>query len=284
MTQTALQAVLALAAQAAEVATVDITETSTGGGERVLLDAGKYLARFAEYVEYGTQVNFHDKNKPPRAVVRLGFAVYPFITDEATGARSVSPDAVFIRTSDITISNHEKAGLKKIYNKFNWKHDTTKTHVALFLGEPFLIGVLKNKRKADATKEYNAIDTNDINPAIDPMSAQPYAVPALKDEDLRVFFWDMPTQETWDALFIDGKTDDGKSKNWLQDTMIAAVDYPGSPLEQMLTGSLSVPAAPATASTDEAPWVAPAADVPVIPAVAVPDVPSIPSIPTVPTA
>lgn len=284
MTQTALQAALALAAQAAEVATVDITETSTGGGERVLLETGKYLARFAEYVEYGTQVNIHDKNKPPRPVVRLGFAVYPFVTDEATGARSVSPTPVFVRTPDIAISNHEKAGLKKIYNKFNWKNDASKTHVAMFLSEPFLIGVIKKKSKADATREYNAIDTNDINPAIDPMSAQPYAVPAFRDEDLRVFFWDMPTQETWDALYIEGKTDDGKSKNWVQDTMIAAVDYPGSPLEQMLTGSLSVPAAPADAKADEVPWVEPAAEVPAIPAAAVPDVPNIPSIPTAPTA
>lgn len=245
MTQqlTALQMAQQAAAAAAAVSNVDMTETATGGGERVVLDTGRYLGRLVEYVEYGTQKNVFDAAKPPRPVCRLAFAVFPFVTDPTSGARSVSKDPVMVRTSDTTISNHEKAGLKKLYNKMNWKNDASKSHVAMFLGEPFMLGVIRAKTQ-DGKREYNKLDTNDVSAALDPMSGQPYAVPEVQDSMYRAFFWDMPDQASWDALYIEGSTDDGKSKNFIQDTMLGAVDYAGSALEQMLTGSLSVPVAP----------------------------------------
>jgi len=63
--------------------------------------------------------------------------------------------------------------------------------------------------------------------------------------DIRLLLWDTPTQEQWDSVFIDGdrtvKNDKGEevteSKNWLQrDIVTNALNFAGSPLEQMLNG------------------------------------------------
>ncbi|MES9280104.1 hypothetical protein ABEP46_12315, partial [Cutibacterium acnes] len=42
--------------------------------------------------------------------------------------------------------------------------------------------------------------------------------------------------EDWDALYIDGKDDNGKSKNWIQDTLLSSPAFPGSPLDVLLHG------------------------------------------------
>lgn len=287
-TPNVLQNIQGLVQQAAEVATVDMSQTNTGGGgEQIVLEKGNYLARFIEYVEKGSQLNFFDASKPAAPKVRLGFAVFPFET-RADGTRGVSDNAQFIRTSDLNISNHEKATLKGIYNRLNYRNDSTKTHVAMFLGEAFLLGIDKKQNKAK-TRFYNTIDTNDIKPALDPMSGQPYAVPNVDDSAYKVFLWDNPTQETWDSLYIDGERDDGTSRNFIQEEILGATDYPGSALQQLLEGATSIPAPDA----EEAPWEEPAAPVeapaaPAAPAVptapAVPEAPAVPAAPAVPQA
>ena len=255
MTTSVLQNIQNLAAKAAEVASVNMAETGTGGGaERIVLEPGNYLARLVEYIEKGSQKNTFDTSKPARPICRMGFAVFPFEETEG-GGRKVSETPVFVRTSDLTISNHEKSGLKKMYNRMNYKNDATKTHVAMFLGEAFLIGIGK-RQNAAKTNFYNTIDTNDIKPAIDPMSAQPYAVPQVDDKVYSVFLWDYPTQETWDSLFIDGTRDDGTSRNFIQEEILGAENYEGSALQQLLEGTASIPA-----PVDDVPWVEPAAPV-----------------------
>lgn len=276
MTTSVLQNIQNLAAKAAEVASVDMSQTGTGGGERRVLEPGNYLARLVEYIEKGSQKNTFDTSKPARPLCRMGFAVFPFEEVEG-GGRKVSETPVFVRTSDLTISNHEKAGLKKMYNRMNYKNDATKTHVAMFLGEAFMIGVGK-RQNATKTNFYNTVDTNDIKPAIDPMSAQPYAVPQVDDKVYQVFLWDYPTQETWDALFIDGKRDDGSSMNFIQEEILGAENYEGSALQQLLEGTASIPAPVA----EEAPWVEPEAAVEA--AVEAPTAPTAPAVPVAPAA
>ena len=39
----------------------------------------------------------------------------------------------------------------------------------------------------------------------------------------------------WNAIHIEGTTDDGRSKNWMQERCLEAVDFKGSPLQAMLT-------------------------------------------------
>ncbi len=60
----------------------------------------------------------------------------------------------------------------------------------------------------------------------------------------KLFLWDQPNRECWDALFIEGERDemkDGKatgkklSKNWMQEKMRGAVNYGGSALSVLLS-------------------------------------------------
>ncbi|HDC4425900.1 TPA: hypothetical protein O8L86_004872, partial [Enterobacter kobei] len=37
--------------------------------------------------------------------------------------------------------------------------------------------------------------------------------------------------------YIDGKNDDGKSKNWIQDKLLESPEFPGSPLDLLLNGA-----------------------------------------------
>lgn len=287
-----LAAIHAAAEAAAEVSAVDITETGTGGGGQQVLETGKYLGRLVEYVEYGSQKNRFEPNKPPRSVCRVAFAVFPFETKE-DGTRSISTTPVFIRSSDLTISNHEKATLKVLYNRLNWRNDTKKTHVAMFLGDAYFVDVVKRTPKG-GTKERNYLDLKGVGPAVDPMSGQPYNVPAVEDKAYRAFFWDVPTPESWESLYIEGSNDDGTSRNFVQEQILAAVDFPGSPLEMMLQGTSSIPAptdavaatpaatpaVPETEAAVDVPWEEPAA--PAAPAAPAPAAPVAPEVPTVP--
>ena len=276
-----LAAIHAAAEAAAEVSAVDITETGTGGGGQQVLESGKYLGRLVEYIEYGSQKNRFEPNKPPRSVCRIAFAVFPFETN-ADGTRSISSTPVFIRSSDLTLSNHEKATLKVLYNRLNWRNDPNKSHIALFLGEPFFVDVEKRIPKG-GTKARNYLDLKGVGPAVDPMSGQPYNVPAVEDKAYRAFFWDMPTPESWESLFIDGKNDDGTSRNFVQEQILGAVDFPGSALEQVLHGSSSIPApadaVPAPEAAADVPWVEPTA--PAVPVAPVPEAPAAPAVPQV---
>ncbi|MGZ7204734.1 hypothetical protein ACXWOS_09805, partial [Streptococcus pyogenes] len=51
----------------------------------------------------------------------------------------------------------------------------------------------------------------------------------LQDDEYRIFIWNKPTRSTWDSLYIE-------SNNFIQDTILGAVDFEGSPLQAMLSG------------------------------------------------
>ena len=60
----------------------------------------------------------------------------------------------------------------------------------------------------------------------------------------KVFLWNKPNKATWDSLFIDGTYEkDGEtvSKNFLQDTIKKALNFEGSPIEEMLEGLGELP-------------------------------------------
>lgn len=69
----------------------------------------------------------------------------------------------------------------------------------------------------------------------------------------KIFLWDQPNQACWDSLFIEGERDEkdasgketGKkvSKNWIQETILKAVNFKGSALDTMLSGAGGLEAA-----------------------------------------
>jgi len=277
-----LAQIKALAAQAVETASVDMSETSTGG-PRALLPKGVYLARFKEYIELGKHAGeYQGKAKPPVLNARIGFELY-------AGQPDGSIETYQLGSFDLAIGNNEKAKAKIAFDRMNYKQ--TAKHFAELLGEAYLIEVDIVKGKQNG-KERNEIVFATINPPIEPISRQPYPLPADNESTYRLFLWDVPTQEGWDSLFIDGTSEfeqDGKkvtkSKNFIQEKIINATDFQGSALERLLGGGVPDITQPvAVAAPVVAQVVAPVAApvvAPVVP-VQVPVTPVVPAIPTIP--
>lgn len=266
MTMNALESLNALIATELETATIDMTQTAAGGDfEDVLFPKGEYYGYFTEYVEIGKRLptkGGKPTGKPAAANVRIGIIVF-----------GPNGEQKRIRPFPMTISNFERAGFKKFFDKLNY--DGGIKHAAQRLGQPFVFPI--DEHTSAAGKKSNIVDLGAIRPIpkFDPNTGQPIQMPALDAAEIKLFLWNNPTQQTWDSLYIDGTTKEGKSKNWIQEDMYKAVDFPGSALDIMLNAG-SVPS-PAAMQAPAAPAAAPTAP-------AAPSAPVAPAAPTAPAA
>lgn len=256
---------------AVEVQKTDMTETGGGAFERVLLPVGTYNGHFAEYVEYGKVLpEFQGKptGRPPVLNVKVGFIMY-----------SQSGEAAYLRSPKMPVSNSEKARFKKFFDRLNVKGDVK--HAAQKLGQAFRIEVGQYEKDG---KTYNTLKLETLSPLpkFDPETGEAIKLPELKAEDVKLFLWDNPTQETWDSLYIEGINEKtGKSKNFIQEDILKAVDYNGSPLQTLLEGGIPSPESLAAPT----PAAAPAESAPAAPAApAAPTTPAAPTAPVAPTA
>lgn len=246
------QELLALANQAAETAD-NMNEAVKGGGGR-LLPEGYAFGRLIEYVELGNHPQeFGGVAKEPAMEVQLAFALW------GQGYQNEDGTPYIIRPWRFAISRNEKAKAFKLFKLLNWKN-TAKTFAQL-LSETYLVKIVNQaKSKTDSTL-VSRVDLNGFLPPLDPVTRAPYAIQDVSPGDYRMFLWDHPNKTCWDSLYVEGKFDDGVSKNRTQEYILSALNFAGSPLELLLAGSgLALPAAAV------APPVAPAApSVPVAP-------------------
>lgn len=256
--------------EAIELQSVDLTETGTGGGG--IMPEGYAMARLVTYVELGQQPQeYNGKAKAPADEISVGFKLY--------GGDEGCYDGRFIKTFDLALSNAARAGSKILFDKLNWKGDLK--HIAQALGRGFLVPIVI-KKGADG-KERNRINLAGILPPIDVVSKTAYPIPECDPADLRYFFFNKPTQGTWESLFVDGKWDDGGSKNKVQEKIMSALNFPGSALEQLVSGVV-LPDLQEEESADEPePEPAPKAAPKKPAAPSKPAVPKMPSLPKVPT-
>lgn len=272
MTQSILDQIKAQAELAASTGP-DMTEAVKGGaGSRVLPD-GYAFGRLVEYIEFGAQPQeFKGVAKDPALEFQLGFAL--------TGQGYTNDDGTpyIMRPWSMAMSRNEKARAFLLFKALNWKG--TAKHFAQLLGEGFLVKIVNPKPTDPAKKVRSEIDLKGFLPPLDPVTKMPYPIAPAREEDFRIFLWDHPNLANWDALFIEGNYEDGKSKNFVQDKMLSAVDFAGSALEALLVTSNkpfvrpAPKAAPAVPSAPVAPAAAPvpiAAPAPVsVPVSAVP--------------
>jgi hypothetical protein len=269
----------------------DMTEVTKGGGGGKIWPAGPVLARLVEVVELGNRaVSFEGQAKDPAPHIRLGFALFSANHSYDDGQPGL------IRTFDMTISNNEKSKTHKLFKRMNYSGD--KKHFAELLGMGYLLTITHKPGKKPTDKPYVNIDLDTISPPIDVMSQQHYQIPNAPDNYYRLFLWNKPTKAQWDSLII--KDADGKEltadKQWIQEDLVKALDFAGSPLEGLLFGTQTgipapgtvpaaaptAPAAPAMAAPAPIPaGTVPAASVPAGPA-AVPTAPAAPAAPAVP--
>lgn len=239
---------------------IDQSVTQSGGNfADVLLPKGTYFGRFMEYIELGKKIPMHmgkPTGKPAVMNVRLGFIVY-------------TPDGSIKRINPfpMAVSSFEKAKFKQVFDKMNY--DGTLKHMAQRLGQAFMFEVEQYTSKVGKTS--NTIDFLSLRqvPRFNPETGAELTLPALDESQLRLFLWNNPTKETWDSLYIE-------KSNFLQEDILQAVDYAGSPLQQLLEGNVPTPEALAPAAP------APAAPVsPAVPPMASPVAPTMPVPPAV---
>jgi hypothetical protein len=239
-----------IAALIAQAAGLDDQNERVTGPEFTLPPEGITVGRFVEYVEIGMhpQKPFKGKEKPDAEMVYMKFdLVGPKNLREHEGQKFC--DQISIR---VKLSKNDKAGYVALYDKMKYGRDKI-THMAQMLGEAFIITVVHNKGDGEGARTYANMKTAGAAgvwqigaPVVtDPLTgvATKVPVPAALSE-IKFFGWNVPTQETWDSLFIDGERelDDGKggktvkSKNWIQELILSATNFEGSPLHQLLGG------------------------------------------------
>jgi len=291
-----LQQFLEQANQDAAESGIDMNEAQKGGGGARLLPEGYAFGRLIEYIEFGNQPQeFGGKAKDPALEFAVGFALW------GQGYQNDDGTPVIVRTYNTALSRNEKSRAFKMFKALNWK-GTAKSYAQL-MGETFLVKIKHVQKSKTDTSIVSRVDLDGFLPPLDPVTRQPYPIPEAADELYRMFLWARPTKEAWDALYVEGKYDDGVSKNRVQETILAALDFQGSPLQLLLSNGVTslpapaaLPAAPAVASVvapaavagtiAPAAPVAPAVGVPAMPAAVAPQVATpfmaAPAVPTVP--
>ena len=253
----------------AKATAVDMTvaQKGGGGGEYTPPEAGPTLVRMVGYIELGKHESEYKGQKKTRPEVALVFELvgkrHP--PTEIDGVKY--PQRITIRES---LSLNEKARFFKLFGIMNWQGKAP--HMAELLLQPFAATVV-HREYTVGTEKRVAVDLFDrvagsytIRPARTPVIDQETGeetgeyrsiqVPeALSTEGL--FLWDNPDMDQWASIFIAGEYEErrdasgkvvapARSKNRWQETIKRAVNFRGSPVEQLLVArgqSIDVPAA-----------------------------------------
>ena len=188
---------------------------------------GLAFARLVTYVELGVQVSVWKGEEKTAPKVILGFELLsPKHMHEGKGD--------YLSTGLITLSTNSKAKFFKLFNDMRYKREGIR-HMSQLLGEEFLITVEHN---TVGDKTYANIKSVAKPYIVDPVTGDEKKLSVPKaTKAMQVFVWNQPTMECWDSIFIDGSYQrDGVdvSKNYLQNKILSAVNFSGSPVEGML--------------------------------------------------
>lgn len=237
-----------LQAKIAEAAEhTDMNEAQKGGGDRPIPAAGMVRLRFVSYVELGIHEDEWKGVKKNKNRVVLQF--------ELSGPKHEPRDFDGRKIADVitineNISLNEKANFYKLFKRMN--HTGQFKHMAQMLGQEFL-GTIVHVTKGEGDQKRIFANLRDdggytIRPPYveDPETGESKRItvqPALTAT--KCFLWDYADKEQWDSIFIDGRWDDktddagkvieeGRSKNYYQNTIKAATNFSGSPLAEVL--------------------------------------------------
>lgn len=261
---------------------VDMTEVKSGSGGRGLLPVGTAIVRLASYIEFGKHIQeFNGQKKPAALQFKLGFCIVGGggINKEGKPEKYVQEEGnfPFISTFDTAMSQHEKAKAVKYFNALN-RVGNKATHFVQKVAEQCIYKLDVGLETRNG-KEYNTYDFTNLQLALDGnfMPLTDANTPKLDDSHIQVFLWEQPTKEMWDSIHIEGQweaqkdatgkvTRPARSKNFLQETCLSAIDFEGSALQLLLQETGADYSIPAIQNTPE-----PVSDVPAPPAEPIPE-------------
>lgn len=197
-------------------------------GGATLIPAGSGMFRLVGAVEIGKQLTTFNRNVITRAQIML--------TWELSGPKWQPENGRNItKTIRYTNSDSSKSELFKMFELMDPDHKYSR--IGEMIGEVFLGECFHKKGSGQNAKTYanfRGIKSPIIeDPATGEVKDYSTAAAPLSN-NLMGFMWDDPTLEDWDNLFIDGKWDDGGSRNVFQQAIRAAEDFEGSPIWDVL--------------------------------------------------
>ena len=232
------------AAVAAAAEQEDFNEVQQGGNFEPLAE-GPVRLRFIEYIEYGEHESEWQGKSRKKEEVRFAFEVTgPKIEPREDGL----PHIIYFKANK---SLSEKSTFYKLFRKMNY--DGSHKVFASMLGQAFR-GQIYHSVSGEGDKKRTYAGLRDADGAFsvsppyydDPESGERRMlnVPEPKAE-LRLFMWALADKEQWDSLFIDGEWEatadrPAKSKNIHQEKIRTAVNWVGSPMQELLFGDVDV--------------------------------------------
>ncbi len=207
--------------------------------------AGPVKLRFVEYIELGKhEKTWQGKTKLVEKCI-LGFEIS---SAKIPAREDGSPNMIRITLNK---SLSDKSAYYKLFRRMNEDHDV-KVFPQL-LGNPYRGTIIHNVKGEGADKKVYA-NLNDPDGVY--TIASPSYIDAETEErrvisvpeptaECRCFVWNYPDKEQWDSLFIDGEWEarEGKpaqSKNIWQNRIKEAKNWTGSPMQELLFGTLDV--------------------------------------------
>ena len=199
-------------------------EATAGGGT---IPAGKGMMRLVGAVEIGKQKKIYNG--------AVKFTKQIMLTWELSGKKWPEDNGRnMTRSQRYTNSDSSKAELHKMFLEMDPHQEYT--HIAQLLNEVF-IGEIVHKKSKSSDKVFANVSGIAYPIQEDPATGEELdyrQAAAPRTGKLMGFVWDFPTLEDWDNLYIEGKYDDGGSRNVLQQSIRAADDFEGSPIWDLL--------------------------------------------------
>lgn len=244
---------------------VNLSEASKGGGATPP-NAGTCIATVVGYVELGRRVKKGYKGAPDkkvrkgRFILELAGGTNPHTMSEGDNPVKIAKRInVNVWLPEPGKQPSAKSGLYLFMSAVNYEKDPAIKIPAQLIGKhvKVIVSVEEFTNEAGEVIKYGSIggaqDGFKISaPRIDLTdeagmpTGEFKVIPAPERvSDLRCFLWDYPSMEMWDSLFIDGEYEakpaengkaavPAKSKNVIQEEVMQALDWEGSPMQTLL--------------------------------------------------
>lgn len=243
--------------RAAAAKLADQTEDKGGSFEYEPPAAGPCIARFVSYVEIGNhpQKAFQGKAKPPapEAIIQfelLGKKHAKEIETQDEIGQAVKRIVYPVITIRAALKSGPRTGFYKLLSAMDYGRGNT--HMAFMLGEAFILTIIHNEVEKDGKKRVYANIKDDsgnwkVSAPVrvnEEGETEPLKAPAATVAE-RLLLWDAPSIEQWNSIHIPGtyKRKEGDkevevSKNWLQNTVKSALNWEGSPVQNLVIASI----------------------------------------------
>lgn len=240
-------------AKAAAAKLADQTENKGGNFEYTPPAAGPCIARFVSYVEIGNhpQKEFQGKAKPPAPEAIIQFELLgkkhakEIETQDETG-QTVKRIVYPVITERVAIKSGPRAGFYKLLSAMDYGRGNT--HMAFMLGEAFILTIIHKEVEKDGKKHVYANIKDDsgnwkVSAPVrvnEEGETEPLKAPAATVAE-RLLLWDAPSIEQWNSIHIPGthqRKEGEVSKNWLQNTIKSALNWEGSPVQNLVLASI----------------------------------------------